>query len=321
MSRQPNYLKYPTIMRKPYPMHLHNETITIYEYYFDEILELYNFLKSNPAINIEIFKMELLSSIIKSKDFAGVPYEEAIEKLLDAEDEGFIHYSAINDNIQKFASHREVYKTVKSLAGAPDPIAIATNSPYTSTTRRKVKVAKDITLNVQVAYSYETTKKQVLNRALIITNLINSLEKRNYNVEINAFMLGIYDKEVIKATFEIKKGRQQADYQALYKTLVDVEFLRRLCFRLIEVSDVTEQWQYGYGRNCSKEMCFEILGLNENELFFDQPNAMEIKGKDIGEDFEGAIKKLGLEYSIDVFSEKERLIECESYLMEKTYHK
>ena len=309
MNNEPNYLKYPDIIKEPKNISLGGENIILYEFNFRSITKLSEFLKSDPPIN-EGFNKRRLSSVINPTKFAGIPYNEAVEKLDNSEDSGYRYYLNINGSIQKFASPNSTYKTVKTLAGVPDPIAIATNSPYTSTTRRKVPQAKKILLHVDVGASGETSPDQFLNRAVIVTFLINSLEKLNYDVVVNSFMLGQYENEVIKATFNIKESSKLADYKSLYKTLVGKEFFRRICFRLIEVSDVKKPWQSSYGKPCSKENCMEIMKIRQNELLFRDPTAMGIKGEDIEDDFENAIRQLGLERQLNIYNERKKLRAC-----------
>ena len=320
MNREPNYLKYPSVMKEPKPIKLKNETITLYTFSFKGIDDLSRFLKTDPPIN-EGFNKNKLSSVYRDARFSGVSYDEAVGKLRDLKDPGYLHYLEVNSRIQKFASVNKVYKTVKTLGGTPDPIAISTNSPYTSTTRRKVRVPKTIILNVDVGISYDTEDDQLLNRALIITSLINALEKRNYNVLVNSFMLAEYEDEVIKAIFDIKGIRRQTDYQSLYKTLVDKGFFRRICFRLIEVSDVNNKWHFSYGRACSKEKCMELMKIGPNDLLFREPNQMGIAGLDIEEDFENTVELLGLNGKIDIYTEKDILKHCLIDYKEKIYHR
>ena len=120
-------------------------------------------------------------------------------------------------------------------------------------------------------------------------------------------MLSEKEDELILSTFDIKHHGQRVNYQALYKSLVDVEFFRRLCFRIIEISDVKENWSYGYGRTCDKETAREVLRLKKEDIYFDQPNSMGIKGYDIGDDFGSVMRRLHLDKMIDVPKEQEIL--------------
>ena len=124
-------------------------------------------------------------------------------------------------------------------------------------------------------------------------------------------MVACQNDEVIKAIFEIKKQGKTVNYQSLYKTLVDVEFLRRICFRLMEVSNVeSKYWSDGYGVPGDEYFVRELLELKEDDIYFDQPSKMGIEGFDIGDDFTYAIRKLGLDRVIDV--ERERKILTDS---------
>ncbi len=78
----------------------------------------------------------------------------------------------------------------------------------------------------------------------------------------------------------------------------------------MEVSDVENDWSWGYGRTAEESLAREVLKLKKDDIYFDQPSEMGIYGHNIGEDFENAIEHLGLEKIIDVPREKEILQEC-----------
>ena len=122
-------------------------------------------------------------------------------------------------------------------------------------------------------------------------------------------MVAEEDDEVIQAIFEIKRHGQKMNYQTLYKSLVDVEFFRRLCFRLMEITDVKNSWKYGYGRPSDEDFVRKLLRLKKEDIYFDQPSDMGICGNDIAVDFDHAVQHLELENVIDVPREKEILKE------------
>ena len=208
--------------------------------------------------------------------------------------------------------------------GTLDPVAYTTNAPKIYKNLDRKKVQKTIGINIQLACGTNTTKRELFNRAVIITSLIYALEKKGYKVLVNSFMLvekedeekSFIDKsdnskkttEVIEAIIEIKNDNQTS-YQSLYKSLANIEFFRRLCFRIIEVSDVVNLWNDDYGKPIKKDAAIELLRLKPYDIYFDEPRAMGIKGKDIGEDFETVIKKLNLETIVNLPQEKELIME------------
>ena len=304
-----NFKTYPGNAYAPREIETTEGQYTLHGFKFKGIQDFYDFLKNDPRINKEIWPGGL-ESINNDFDFAGEPYEDAIEKLVKDMDPGYQEYMKIQKSIRARAAKTHEYTPIKTIAGGMvNPVAYTTGSPTIYRASRLTTKPKFITIDTQVAYLSHTTKKQVFNRALVITNLISALEKKGYNVDVNSFMMAYCDDEIIQAVFEIKQHGDRTNYQSLYKTLVDVEFFRRLCFRIMEISDVKNDWRWGYGRTVDESLAREVLGLQKDDIYFDQPREMGISGEDIGEDFEDAICHLGLENIIDIPREKEILKE------------
>ena len=308
MSCPHNYEKFPNNVYPPRTISISNDEYTLYKFSFKGLQDFYDFLKSNPKINTSVWSSKL-SSVSSDFEFAGIPYKKAIEKLVQEMDPGYQEYLKIQKQMKATTGYVHKYREIKSIAGGiVNPVDYISGSPTIYRTSRIVKQPKFITINTQLAYYWGTSKSQVFNRALIITNLIRALERQGYIVNLNSFMLAENDGELIEAIFELKKVNQKINYQALYKSLVDVEFFRRLCFRLIEISDVKSDWNHGYGHTCEKSMATYILKLGKDDIYFDQPSSMSIYGDDIGDDFESVVDELELKDVIDVKREKEALI-------------
>lgn len=320
MSLPHNYARFHENMQAPEERTIDGGTYIVHGFRFRGLQDLYSFLKKNPRINIDTFSQrdfyseeryvpELsVASITGDYSFAGVPYDEAVEKLVLDNDPGYQEYLKIQKELHINEDYVHKYKKMKTIAGgAVDSVAYTTGSPQIYTASRLLKKPKFITISTQVSYNCRTSNRQVFHRALIITNLIKALESKGYNVDINSFMLARKEDEIIKAIFEIKKHGERVNYQALYKTLVNVEFFRRLCFRLMEVSDVKNYWREGYGRPVDKDLAMKLLKLGKEDIYFDQPIDMAIWGGDIEEDFENAIKCLNLQNVIDINKEKKVL--------------
>ena len=314
LYKKSNYERFPENVLATQEMEIGTHHAKLFRYRFKGLQDFYDFLKSNPSINKRVWpRDEMLSSIEGSESFAGRPYEEALQRLVSEVDPGYQEYLRVQNAIRAKLGKTHEYQTIKTVAGGRvDPVAYTTGSPTIYRANRLLSKPKFITIDTQVAYYHGTTKKQVFNRAVIITNLIHALEKKGYNVDVNSFMMVEdyhVDDEYIQAIFEVKKHGQRTNYQTLYKSLVDVEFFRRLCFRLIEISDVKRNWPDGYGRTCDKDEVKRILNLGKEDIYFDQPRDMGIRGKDIGDDFENTIHYLNLQNIIDVETEKKVLRE------------
>ncbi len=295
-----NYLRFPDNIFEPEKVKIGRYNYTRYYARFNNLYELYEYLTSDPNLNRVVFRN--LSSLEKDSDFAGKPYSEAVEDLISEVDPGYEEFLSLQKDLNN-AKHGAIhkYKTVRTVAGGHlNTVAYSTGNPLCYETEERVVKAKFVTIHIALSYYWGTSKEQVLNRAIIITNVLKALENAGYSVNLNTFELSEEARELIYIVVQIKRHGEKMNMSALYKTLCHVEFLRRILFRVLETLDVTEDWQHGYGSTCSEEFTRKALKFGENDIFFDQPRAMGINGKDLAEDFENAIKHLNLEDKIDV---------------------
>lgn len=307
-----NIKKYPGIVLKPGVKTLEGSKYAVYGYTFDGIWPVYNFLNSEPEINERIFgSVKNLESITNEERFAGKPYDEAVKLLVNYHDPKYQEFLQISDKIDTNSNsiRRINFKTYHSVAGGViRPVALATGDPNIFESTRIEKHYNTITINVAIGYSGQTSKEQVFNRAVILTNIIHALEENGYNVEVNAFEVSETGNELLKIIVNVKKGYSQVDYQSLYKVFCPVEFLRRVVFRLTECADVKNNWSSGYGSVSEKSLVCELLNLNEADLYFDSPRRMGIYGYSLEEDLEAAVDYLSLGDKIDVEDAKVKLL-------------
>ena len=307
MEKSYNVEHFPNNVQAPIDIEIDDSQYKLYGFTFGGLYDFYNFLKKGPKTNTDIFGT--------SSSFAGRPYDEAIELLIQDNDPGYQEYLKVQRNLRAYKKPTHKYKVVKSIAGgAIDPQAYATSSPEIYRVSRLMQKPKFITIDTQIAYNCGTSKNEVFNKAVIITNLIHALERKGYNVDVNSFMMASEDNEIIQALFKIKRHGQITNYQAIYKTLVDVEFFRRLGFRIIEASEVRNSWSYGYGHPTGERLARKVLNLNPDDIYFGQPMELDIGGENIGEDFENVVSHLNLEKIIDVEKEKRILQESAKVL-------
>ena len=295
-----NHLKFPDNIFVPEKIKIGKYNYVRYYARFNNLYELYDYLKANPGINTMVFNK--LASLKNDSDFAGKPYEEAVEDLINEVDPGYEEFLSLQrdlNNVRKGMIHK--YQTVRTVAGGHLNIpAYSAGNPLCYETEERVVKPKFVKIHIALSYYWGTSKSQVLNRAIIITNVLKALENAGYNVDLNTFELSEEQKELVYIAVQIKRHGEKMNMSALYKTLCHVEFLRRILFRVLETLDVTEGWVDGYGSTCSETFTRKALNFGENDIFFDQPRAMGIQGKDLASDFENAIKHLNLEDKIDV---------------------
>lgn len=315
MKKDSNYDRFPDNVFKPNKV----GNKTIYLVRFNNLYDLYDYLHGNPDLNREIFRE--LSSINGSYDFAGKPYEEAIEDLIKENyNPGYKEFLRLQNSLENCINvpvHK--YKTVMTLAGGHlNTPAYSAGNPFCYETEERIIKPKFVRINVLLDYYWATTKSQVFNRAIIITNILKALENAGYAIDLNTFSLTHIDNEYIHIVIKIKNYDEKLNMSSLYKCLCDVEFFRRIIFRVMETVDVRDyEWGGSYGRRCYESDIKRVLKFDNNDIFFDQPEGMDINGNSLARDFEKAINHLNLADKIDVERAKRNFSEEVKRLIKK----
>lgn len=307
---------FPSNIFEPKTVEVNNDEITLYRAKFSSLFSLYNYLKGEPLINHNIFKK--LSSEINGYDFAGKPYEEALEDLiLEHPDdyELFLNFQKELKNCDNSISNR--YVNTKSVCGGSiDMPSFCAGSPLCFNSQKYIEEPKFIKINMPLQYSCSTSKEAVFNRSIILSNIITALERNGYYVGLNAFELSHVNNEYVLIEIKLKNFNEKTNIKNIYKTTCRVEFLRRILFRVLETMDVTgEYWNMSYGSPCNKKEVTEILKLdNKKSIYFGQPIELEITGRDLCYDFEKVLFNLELEDKINVNDTMEKIKENQKKL-------
>ncbi len=304
-----NHQRFPSNFFLPEKISVDDYTYKLYKVRFNSLTSLYDILKSNPPVNGNVFRE--LSSVTGDYDFAGKPYPDAVEDLVGTIDPGYEEFLKLQSDLNsatKGAVHK--YQLVRTVAGGHLSIpAYSSGAPLCYETEERISKPKFVKIHVSLSYYWGTSKRQVLNRAIIITNILRALEKAGYSVDLNTFEMSSCSNEIIYFVVQIKKPGERLNMSRLYKTLCHVEFLRRLLFRVLELTNVECSWGHGYGSTCDESMVRKVLKAGKNDIFFDQPRNMGIEGNSLADDFERAIRHLNLEDKIDVEKAKKEFRE------------
>lgn len=70
---------------------------------------------------------------------------------------------------------------------------------------------KPINILVNLSYCWETTKGAVVNRGVIIQNLVNELERNGYKVNLKTFALIYYENEISCIVVNLKSIQEHLD--------------------------------------------------------------------------------------------------------------
>lgn len=316
MNKTDNSIRFPDNIFEPSKIEVDDCHYTLYKVRFNNLYTLYEYLKSDPTINRDVFYR--LSSVEGDRDFAGKPYNRAVEELISDVDPGYEEFLKLQRDLNVAKGKIHKYKTIRTVAGGHLNVpAYCAGSPLCYETEEKIMKPKFAKMHVSLSYYWGTNKSQVLNRAIIITNVLKALENAGYSVDLNTFELSSCGDELSHIIVQIKKHGGRLDTQALYKSLCHVEFLRRILFRVLETMDVTNGWCSGYGSTCDKHFTADVLNFGKNDIFFDQPRDMGIRGNDLADDFESAMECLNLCDKIDVDRAKRDFREETKVLVKK----
>ncbi len=301
IKKNKNYTNFPTHYFTPDEITVGNRKFVRYFVRFDTLNQIYDVIKKgNPEINRKIFTT--LSSETGSYSFAGIPYAEAVEDMINLNEEGygeFIRLIREVANIKQGDKHE--YETIKTLAGGHlNIVDYARSVPQCYESYQRVKRPKFLTIDSTLSYSWTTSKEQVLNRAIILVSIVNALEKNGYNVNLNSFELSKEGDELIHIVVGVKRQGQMINLQTLYKTSCHVEFLRRILFRILETLPVQRDWHDGYGSTCEQEFVDKALNIGKDDIYFGTPQELGIRGNDLAQDFKSALARMHLDDKFDI---------------------
>ena len=143
-------------------------------------------------------------------------------------------------------------------------------------------VRKQIDVYYNVAVCCATTTEQIYNRGVIVLSLIELLEKKGFSVNLRLFEMAHSGDQTFYAEFKLKDTCERVNASKLYFPMCHNSWLRRICFRLKEVTpDISGSWTSGYGTPCDDYVVRRTLDLKENDIVIPQPDEIGITGKDI----------------------------------------
>lgn len=277
-----------------------NEQYTSYKYNFYNLTDLYDYLKSNPKANSEIFEFE--ASIKADGYLCGEPFETAVEYLKGGYKVDFDRFAFEikklevdgyeDDSVKKIeiVPHGGVYLSPLVAAGIPNcMIRYSADADV-----------KRVTIYFQLAYPNQTTTEQIFNRGVATINLIQSLEKSGYLVDLKVFNLVYCGNEFIDVNINLKNTDECLNLSKCYYPLVGREFLRRLLFRVMECSPVKNCWGSSYGRAAQEREIRKFYNLRDNDLVIQSPGLVGINGEDIYDDTLNLFTELNLSDRFDL---------------------
>ncbi len=167
---------------------------------------------------------------------------------------------------------------------APDVKAYLEGNPLSMLNKENPK-RKHIDIYYNSAILGDVSTEEIFNRGAITLCLVEILENMGFSVGLNVFTMSKSGDQVHLAKFNLKGPNERLNIQKLFFPLCHPSFLRRLVFRLREITpDIESHWGDGYGRTCSDYQIREYIDLKDNDIVICQPQEMGIRGQNIVDD-------------------------------------
>ena len=277
-----------------------------YDVYLKKFIDLDDFLINIKDSNINpIFSS--FSSKYETYEFTGTySYEEAWNLCYFTMDNGFDNFSELCNQLKYEIDFYDKKVNSYSVSGyVPNVARYLLNIPTSMQNYKIDKLEKVINFYMNFSYSAFIDKNLVINRGVIIINLISYLEKLGYKINLYSFELSKKNNEVIFMIVPLKTIFERVNIKLLYFPLVHPSFLRRLLFRAEEKMPIRDiEWNYGYGQPMKYLETTKFLEYYKNDfdldniIYISTPDEMGINGNDINEDFNNCLNILNNKYGL-----------------------
>ena len=273
----------------------------IYNVHFDDLSDLYYYLKSRPRVNRRIFDEQ--SSITGSHEFAGDSLTDSIEYIVNGYEKGFDNFLVACERMQNatldMSDNRSLKRGIYGGIGlAP---LVAAEIPDCMLRYDRTRESKIRNMYFSLSYPHFNEEEQIFNRGLSTLYIIDALEKKGDVVNFVARETSECGDEIINIEVVLKKPTDMMlDIKKCYFPMAGREFLRRLLFRVLESMPVENDWSWGYGRTVEERPLREMFNLKDSDYVISTPNEIGIRGNDIYRDTIRLIENLNLEDEFDI---------------------
>ena len=258
--------------------------MTIYNVKFDNLADLYYYLKSNPRVNKKIFEEQ--SSITGSTEFAGASLKKSIEYIVDGYDRGFDNFLVASEKMQNATIDVSDNRSLRRglYGGIPLAPLVAAEVPECMLRYDRKKEGTIRNMYYSLSYPHYVEDEEIFNRGLATLYVVDECGDEIVNIEV-----------VLK-----KPSDMVLDIKKCYFPLAGREFLRRLLFRVKESLPFEVDWSWGYGRTLEEEPLRRFFNLKDTDYVISTPNEIGISGENIYRDTARLIENLNLEEEFDV---------------------
>ena len=280
-------------------------------YEFDSIAEFLNYIENAPT-NIAVWcDPQYLASMEGNYDFCQTnSLEEAISYCRFGTHPDIEKLEHLNIELNKYLTidNHQSRKRNYYVGYAPNVKAYLEGNPLAMYCKKNPQ-RKHIHIYYNTSVSAFVSKKQILHRGVITINLVEMLEMMGYSVSLHLFNMGFLANQVFYTNFLFKKSGERLNVRKLYFPLCHPSFLRRLVFRLNEVTpNIMPAWPFGYGYPCTDEMVREQLKIKKQDIVINKPDVMNVFGKNLFSDAEAMMeyidKQTDQEHSLKSFQKR-----------------
>lgn len=274
--------------------------LCFYNMYFDSISAVELFLKTNPPRNTEIFLTN--KSETAGEEFAGPPLEDAIRYCVGGYDENYVQFMELSQQLQSVNRAQGEGRIVEPafVGHRPNVPAYIADAPKCMYRIRRYAEKKAINVFMQVTYDKDTTEEQILHRGILALNLIRLLEMNGYIVQFRLFETSMVYNEAFICEVVLKRQSEKLEPRKCFYPMCGKGFVRRVLLRIKESVPFKENWHLSYGNVADEKSTRNMLNIGENDIYIGTPKEMGIKGKDMFEDANVFLEKLGLDDEIKI---------------------
>jgi hypothetical protein len=270
----------------------------IVEYNFNSLSEYCEYL-TNGVHNGRITSH--LSSDAQGSEWSGTDsYEEAVQLCLYGDySDRFNELLKLKDDLdESILEKKKIGKQVVSKVGYIPHIPnylIGYPLQMINTEYTEFKNTEYITIYFNVSQLGTYTKQQFYHKGVICLSLIEHFESAGYKVILKLFAASYCKHQTILTYFNLKHENERLDIRNLFFPMTNVAFLRRMHFRLREITEELEGfWSENYGYSLTSKEIKSLLDTSTTSVVLSYPDELGISGANLIEDAKNCFKKLGL---------------------------
>lgn len=253
-------------------------------YRFDSISEFVDYLKNAP---VQHYAFDRLASETGSYGFTQTrSLEEALDLIKFGYHEDFEKLVQLKLKLEKYIKmSKKRNKQFNDYIGfAPDVKAYLEGNPL-SMLNKKSEARKKVNVYMNTSFYGNTSKEAIFNRGAIVLSMIEILENMGFSVDLHLFEMSTVDTMMHFSDFVLKSENERMNIQKLYFPLCHPSWIRRLNFRLIEVTpDITSSWSNGYGRPSDLATMKKVIDLDKNDIIIPTIEELNIRGDNLVDD-------------------------------------